>query len=88
MNCRGDMGSPENSARFDGAELRRALNRLETEVRAGLLHGFFELEVAGEVIKDHKRRLIIRAESAGPTEWSKFLGSEALPKGVSKVRQW
>lgn len=58
MSCRTNE-SAVNSACT--GELHRALEKLELEVRAGLLHGFFELEVAGEVIKDRKRRLVIRA---------------------------
>ena len=42
-------------------ELQRALRKLESEVREGLGHGFFELSVTCEVIKDGKRRLTIRA---------------------------
>jgi hypothetical protein len=42
-------------------ELRQALQKLESEVREGLGHGFFELSVSCEVIKDGKRRLTIKA---------------------------
>ena len=42
-------------------EFQRAMERLESEIREGMRHGFFELSVACEVIKDGKRRLIIRA---------------------------
>jgi hypothetical protein len=42
-------------------EMARALTRLQSEVREGLEHGFFEMSVSCEVIKDEKRRLIIRA---------------------------
>ena len=42
-------------------EIERALRRLETEVREGLEHGFFDLSITCEVIKDGKRRLTIKA---------------------------
>jgi len=42
-------------------ELRQALQKLESEVREGLGHGFFELSVSCEVIKGGKRRLTIKA---------------------------
>ena len=42
-------------------ERERALRKLETEVREGLEHGFFDLSITCEVIKDGKRRLTIRA---------------------------
>jgi hypothetical protein len=42
-------------------ELRQALQKLESEVLEGLGHGFFELSVSCEVIKDGKRRLTIKA---------------------------
>jgi hypothetical protein len=41
-------------------EFQRAMEKLECEIREGMSHGFFELSVACEVIKDGKRRLIIR----------------------------
>jgi len=42
-------------------ELKRALRRLESEVQDGLGHGFFELSVTCEVIKEGRRRLTIKA---------------------------
>jgi hypothetical protein len=42
-------------------ELRQALQKLESEVREGLGHGFFELSVTCEVVKDGKRRLTIKS---------------------------
>jgi hypothetical protein len=42
-------------------ELNRALGRIESEVRDGLGHGFFELSVTCEVVKEGKRRLTIKA---------------------------
>jgi hypothetical protein len=43
------------------AELQRVLIKIESELRDGIKHGFFELCVTGEVIKEGKRRLIVRA---------------------------
>jgi len=43
------------------SELQRALRKLESEVREGLGHGFFELSINCEVIKGGKRRLTIKA---------------------------
>ena len=37
------------------------MRRLTYEVRDGLRHGFFELSVQCEMVKGHKRRLIIKA---------------------------
>jgi hypothetical protein len=52
------MGDPFCGAKH---EFQRAMEKLEAEIREGMRHGFFELSVACEVIKDGKRRLIIRA---------------------------
>ncbi len=41
--------------------MERALRRLESEVRAGLEHGFFDFSITCEVIKEGKRRLTIKA---------------------------
>lgn len=41
--------------------LQQALGKLESEIRDGLRHGFFELSVTSEVIKEGKRRLTIRS---------------------------
>ena len=48
---------------FGGAkqELQPVMKKLESEIREGMRHGFFELFVACEVIPGGKRRLIIRA---------------------------
>lgn len=37
------------------------MQRLDTEVREGLEHGFFDLSITCEVTKERKRRLIIKA---------------------------
>jgi hypothetical protein len=42
-------------------EFLRAMDRIESEIREGMGHGFFELFVTCVVIKDGKRRLTIRA---------------------------
>ena len=44
-----------------GNELHQARERLLTELEEGLKHGFFELAVVCELIKDRKRRLTITA---------------------------
>jgi len=51
----------DKSAHRGECETARALLRLESEVREGLAHGFFELSITCEVIKGGKRRLIISA---------------------------
>ena len=51
----------DSSALKDEHELQRAFQKLESEIRDGLGHGFFELSVSCEVIKDGKRRLTIKA---------------------------
>jgi hypothetical protein len=50
----------EKSVHSAGCEMERALRRLETEVREGLEHGFFDFSITCEVIKDGKRRLTIK----------------------------
>jgi hypothetical protein len=50
----------DNTLHSAEQELNRALRRLESEVRDGLGHGFFELSVTCEVIKEGKRRLTIK----------------------------
>jgi hypothetical protein len=42
-------------------ELQRALGKLLATIEDGLDHGFFEIGIAGELMKDRKRRLTIRA---------------------------
>jgi hypothetical protein len=51
----------DSSALREEHELQRAFQKLESEIRDGLGHGFFELSVSCEVIKDGKRRLNIKA---------------------------
>ena len=48
------------TGRLEHSEIELALQRLRDEVFRGLRHGFFTLEVSCEVIKDRKRRLIIK----------------------------
>jgi hypothetical protein len=56
------MGPTTDGTVQSGAlELHRAFQRLESEIRDGLGHGFFDLSVVCEVIKGGKRRLTIRA---------------------------
>jgi hypothetical protein len=51
----------ENAANSEEHELRRAFRKLESEIRDGLRHGFFELSVTSGVIAAGKRRLTIRS---------------------------
>jgi len=51
----------DNSVLAAESEMGRALRKLESEVRDGLGHGFFEFSITCEVIKDGKRRLTIKA---------------------------
>ena len=57
MNSKSGIGSEAN----DESVLERAMERLYREVRDGLRHGFFELTVAGEIVKGGKRGLTIKA---------------------------
>lgn len=41
--------------------LELALVQLRQILEDGLRHGFFEFAVSGEIVKDRKRRLVIRA---------------------------
>jgi hypothetical protein len=43
------------------SECKRALQKLEQLVLDGLRHGFFDCTVSIETIKEHKRRLVIKA---------------------------
>ena len=52
------MDDPVSAAK---QEFQRAMEKLESEVRKGLAHGFFELSVTCEVIKEGRRRLTIRS---------------------------
>jgi hypothetical protein len=51
----------DNSVHAVKHEVQRALRKLESEVREGLEHGFFDLSVSCEVIAGGKRRLTIRS---------------------------
>jgi hypothetical protein len=42
-------------------EFDKALDKLHEEFRAGLQHGFFECVITCEIVKGHKRRVIIKA---------------------------
>jgi hypothetical protein len=41
--------------------LSQAMNKLFEEISDGVKHGFFECTVTCELVKDRKRRLIIKA---------------------------
>lgn len=49
----------EPNERVSGFE--GAMNLLEREIRGGLAHGFFEISISSELVKDRKRRLVIKA---------------------------
>ena len=42
-------------------ELDKAVHTLLTELRSGLQYGFFECVITCEIVKGHKRRVIIKA---------------------------
>ena len=42
-------------------ELEKVIETLLKELRIGLEHGFFECAVTCEIVKGHKRRVIIKA---------------------------
>jgi len=42
-------------------ELDIAFDGLKEIIIDGLRHGFFEYSISGEIVKDHKRRLTIKA---------------------------
>ncbi len=48
--------TPSNPSTFE-----LALIQLREILEDGLRHGFFEFAVCGEIVKDKKRRLVIRA---------------------------
>jgi endonuclease V-like protein UPF0215 family len=41
--------------------LTEAMNKLREEFLDGISYGFFEFIVSGEIIKDHKRKVIIKS---------------------------
>lgn len=43
------------------SDLERALDHVRDQLIDGLRHGFFEFTISCEVVKDHKRRLVIKA---------------------------
>jgi hypothetical protein len=49
------------SQRAKGGQVREALDQLEGLIVDGLKHGFFELSMACEVIKERKRQLLIKS---------------------------
>ena len=49
------------SMKENRTDLDRAMERLSREVLDGLRHGFFELTVVGDTVKDRKRRLTVKA---------------------------
>jgi hypothetical protein len=52
---------PSIRDRAYGPQLRDALNCIEALVVGGLQHGFFEYSLTGEIGKDGRRQLVIRA---------------------------
>jgi hypothetical protein len=42
-------------------QLHRALDHIRNQLLDGLRHGFFECTIACEIIKDRKRRLLVKA---------------------------
>lgn len=54
-------GSNPSVTPAEAGECKRALEKLEQVVLEGLQHGFFECTVVCEVIKNQKRRLVIKA---------------------------
>jgi hypothetical protein len=65
--CRGTIPARnmDGSVHAAECEVERALRRLESEVREGLEHGFFDFSITCDVIKDGKRRLTIKAGNRG-----------------------
>jgi len=51
--------SANNTA--SGREIDRALRMIVEQTHDGLRHGFFEITIAGEMIKGGKRRLVVRS---------------------------
>ena len=47
--------------RPDSQSLDAALAHVQKIVLGGLQHGFFELTVKGEIVKERKRRLIVQS---------------------------
>jgi hypothetical protein len=46
---------------LEESELRQALDKIEVEILDGLRHGYFELSVSCEIVKNEKRRLVIKS---------------------------
>jgi len=41
--------------------LEIALEQIMQEIKSGLKHGFFEYQITGEIVKENKRKLTIKA---------------------------
>jgi hypothetical protein len=55
------MGPTTNGMVQSGAhELPRVFQRIESEIREGVSHGYFDLSIECEIINRGKRRLTIR----------------------------
>lgn len=45
----------------DGGQLTRAMKKIEAEVREGLRHGHFEIEILSSVANEGTRDLVLKA---------------------------
>ena len=41
--------------------LDKALEQITRELKSGLKHGYFEYQIIGEIVKENKRKLTIKA---------------------------
>jgi hypothetical protein len=56
----GATGSLMNTL-FNGNVLNRALDYVRGQLVDGVRHGFFEFTITCEIVKDRKRRLVVKA---------------------------
>jgi hypothetical protein len=64
MNRRDELaGVPQNimASTPTDDQLQRALDYVRRQLLDGLRHGFFECTISCEIIKDRKRRLLVKA---------------------------
>lgn len=46
---------------YSDRTLEKALEQIKEEVKSGVKHGFFEYQISGEIVKENKRKITIKA---------------------------